>query len=258
MSIDDELYDAIVFGERDTVVQAVQRSVDAGVDVGELLNVTMIPALREVGEQFSKGEVFVPEMLVSARAMQAGIDIIEPLLVSSGHAPIAKVCIGSVRGDLHDIGKNLVAMMLKGSGFDVLDLGVDCRIEVFEEAVDNGAEVICLSALLSTTRSEMRPVIEYFRDRDVKIVVGGAVITEEFADEIGADAFGVDASDAVRAVRDALGLRNSCTKPSLRFKVSALASRVRTIATGPAPAHFAGRLFANILRAWRPPRLMPS
>jgi 5-methyltetrahydrofolate--homocysteine methyltransferase len=203
MSIDDELYDAIVFGERDKVVEVVQRSVDAGVDVGELLNVTMIPALREVGEQ---GEVFVPEMLVSARAMQAGIEIIEPMLVSSGHEPVAKVCIGSVRGDLHDIGKNLVAMMLKGSGFDVLDLGVDCRIEVFEEAVNNGAEVICLSALLSTTRSEMRPVIEHFRDQDVKVVVGGAVITEEFADDIGADAFGVDASDAVRAVREALGL----------------------------------------------------
>ena len=206
MSIDDELYDAIVFGERDKVVEIVRRSVDAGVDVGELLNVTMIPALREVGEQFSKGEVFVPEMLVSARAMQAGIEIIEPMLVSSGHEPVAKVCIGSVRGDLHDIGKNLVAMMLKGSGFDVLDLGVDCRIEAFEEAVNNGAEVICLSALLSTTRGEMRPVIDHFRDQNVKIVVGGAVITEEFADDIGADAFGADASDAVRAVREALGL----------------------------------------------------
>ena len=145
-------------------------------------------------------------MLVSARAMQAGVDIIEPILVSSGHEPVAKVCIGSVRGDLHDIGKNLVAMMLKGSGFQVLDLGVDCRIETFEEAVDNGAEVICLSALLSTTRDEMRPVVDHFRDHDVKIVVGGAVITEEFADEIGADEFGVDASDAIRAVRASLGL----------------------------------------------------
>jgi 5-methyltetrahydrofolate--homocysteine methyltransferase len=206
MSINDELYDAIVFGERDKVVEIVQQAVDAGDNVVELLNTTMIPALREVGDQFSRGEVFVPEMLVSARAMQAGVDIIEPLLVSSGHEPIARVCIGSVKGDLHDIGKNLVVMMLKGSGFEVNDLGVDCRIETFEEAVNSGAQVICLSALLSTTRNEMRPVIEHFRDRDVKIVVGGAVITEEFADSIGADAFGIDASDAVRAVRESLGL----------------------------------------------------
>lgn len=206
MSINDELFDAIVFGERDRVVEIVQQSVDAGVDVVELLNVTMIPALREVGDQFSAGEVFVPEMLVSARAMQAGVDIIEPMLASSGHEPVAKVCIGSVKGDLHDIGKNLVVMMLKGSGFEVLDLGVDCRIETFEEAVSNGAKVICLSALLSTTRNEMRPVIDHFREQDVRIVVGGAVITQEFADDIGADAFGIDASDAVRAVRESLGL----------------------------------------------------
>ncbi len=206
MSIIDELFDAIVFGERDRVVEIVQQSVDAGVDVGELLNVTMIPALREVGDQFSQGEVFVPEMLVSAHAMQAGVDIIEPMLAKSGHEPIAKVCIGSVKGDLHDIGKNLVVMMLKGSGFEVLDLGVDCRIEAFDEAVNDGAKVICLSALLSTTRNEMKPVIDHFRDQDVKIVVGGAVITEEFAADIGADAFGIDASDAVRAVRESLGL----------------------------------------------------
>lgn len=207
MSVNDELYDAIVFGERDRVVEIVQQAVDNGEDVGELLNVTMIPALREVGDQFSRGEVFVPEMLISARAMQAGVDIIEPLLVKSGHEPVARVAIGSVKGDLHDIGKNLVVMMLKGSGFEVDDLGVDCRIETFEKAVADGAQVLCLSALLSTTRGEMRPVVEHFKDRDdVKIVVGGAVITQEFADDIGADAYGVDASDAVRAVRESIGL----------------------------------------------------
>ena len=207
MAINDELYDAIVFGERERVVEIVQQAVDNGDDVGEMLNVTMIPALREVGDQFSRGEVFVPEMLVSARAMQAGVDIIEPLLVESGHEPVARVAIGSVKGDLHDIGKNLVVMMLKGSGFEVDDLGVDCRIEAFEEAVANGAQVLCLSALLSTTRNEMRPVVEHFEGRDeVKIVVGGAVITQEFADGIGADGFGVDASDAVRAVREAIDL----------------------------------------------------
>ena len=207
MAIHDELYDAIVFGERDRVVEIVQQLVDNDEDVGELLNVTMIPALREVGDQFSRGEIFVPEMLISARAMQAGVDIIEPLLVQSGHEPIARVAIGSVKGDLHDIGKNLVVMMLKGSGFEVDDLGVDCRIETFDEAAARGARVICLSALLSTTRNEMRPVVDHFKGRDdVKIVVGGAVITQEFADDIGADGYGVDASDAVRAVRESLGL----------------------------------------------------
>ena len=207
MSINDELYDAIVFGEREVVVEQVQKAVDNDEDVVELLNGTMIPALREVGNQFSRGEIFVPEMLVSARAMQGGIDIIEPLLAQSGHEPVAKVAIGSVKGDLHDIGKNLVVMMLKGSGFEVEDLGVDCRMEHFQEAADRGAQVICLSALLSTTREEMRPVAEFFSDiEDVKIVVGGAVITQEFADDIGADAFGVDASDAVRAVRESLNL----------------------------------------------------
>jgi len=207
MSINDDLFDAIVFGERDVVVEAVQQAVDNGEDIVNLLNETMIPALREVGDQFSAGEVFVPEMLVSARAMQAGVDIIDPILAKSGHEPVAKVCIGSVKGDLHDIGKNLVVMMLKGSGFEVEDLGVDCRIEAFEAAVERGAKVVCLSALLSTTRGEMQPVVEHFKDRDeVKVVIGGAVISQEFADQIGADGFGLDASDAVRAVRESLGL----------------------------------------------------
>lgn len=207
MSIQDELHDAIVFGERDVVIEIVQDVLDQEGDVSALLNETMIPALRKVGEQFSRGEVFVPEMLVSARAMQAGIDLIEPVLAQSGHRPIAKVCIGSVKGDLHDIGKNLVVMMLRGADFEVDDLGVDCRIPTFEAAVERGARVVCLSALLSTTRGEMIPVIEQFKSRnDMKVVVGGAVITKDYADEIGADGYGSDAADAVRAVREVLGL----------------------------------------------------
>jgi 5-methyltetrahydrofolate--homocysteine methyltransferase len=207
MSIHEDLFDAIVGGDRETVVDIVQEALDRGDDIIKLLNNTMIPALREVGEQFSAGEVFVPEMLVSAHAMQGGVDIIEPVLAKAGHEPLAKVCIGSVKGDLHDIGKNLVVIMLKGSGFEVDDLGVDCRIEDYEAAVDRGAEVVCLSALLSTTREAMRPVADYFKDRDrIKVVVGGAVVTQEFADDIGADGFGLDASDAVRAVQECLGL----------------------------------------------------
>ena len=207
MNVNDELWDAIVFGDQEAVKEIVTEEVEAGVDVVEMLNVTMIPALREIGNQFSRGEVFIPEMLVGARAMQAGMDILEPLLVNSGSEPVARVCIGSVKGDLHDIGKNLVVIMLKGSGFEVEDLGVNCTIADYEAAVARGSRVVCLSALLSTTRDEMKPVIEHFSNRDeVKVVVGGAAITEDFAREIGADEFGTDASDAGRAVSASLGL----------------------------------------------------
>ncbi len=205
MSVNEVLFNAICCGDRNTVVEIVQQTVNAGEDVGLLLNQSMIPAMGEVGERFSRNEIYVPEMLVAARAMQGGIDIIEPILAESGHEPLAKVCIGSVKGDLHDIGKNLVVMMLKGAGFEVVDLGVDVDVDEFEEAVEQGSKILCLSALLTTTKDEMRTVIDHFKERDeVKIVVGGAVITQEFADEIGADAFGMDASDAVRAVTSCL------------------------------------------------------
>lgn len=207
MSQNDILFNAICKGDRNTVIKIVQAAIEAGEDIGLLLNSTMIPAMGEVGERFSRNEIFVPEMLVAARAMQGGLNIIEPHLAGTGHEPVARVCIGSVKGDLHDIGKNLVAMMLKGAGFAVDDLGVDVDVEEFEKAVHRGASVLCLSALLTTTRDEMRTVIDHFKGREgVKIVIGGAVITQDFADEIGADAFGMDASDAVRAVKSCLGI----------------------------------------------------
>ncbi len=207
MNEHDALFAAIGRGDRNTVVRLVQAAVDAGQDVGALLKTTMIPAMGEVGERFSRNEIFVPEMLVAARAMQGGLNIIEPILAASGHVTIGKVCIGSVKGDLHDIGKNLVAMMLKGAGFTVDDLGVDVDVEEFDRAVQRGATVVCLSALLTTTKDEMRAVIAHFRDRpEVKIVVGGAVITDDYAREIGAHGFGSDATDAVRAVKRCLAL----------------------------------------------------
>lgn len=207
MSDKEALFAAICKGDRNTVVAIVQGAVDDGEDIGLLLNETMIPAMGEVGERFSRNEVFVPEMLVAARAMQGGIDIVEPILAGAGHEPVAKVCIGSVKGDLHDIGKNLVVMMLKGAGFEVEDLGVDVDVNAFESAVERGAQVVCLSALLTTTKDEMRTVIDHFKGwDDVKIVIGGAVITQNYADEIGAHAFGLDASDAVRAVKSCLGV----------------------------------------------------
>ncbi|MHA1555100.1 MAG: corrinoid protein [Alphaproteobacteria bacterium] len=203
----DELFDAICDGDRETVVEIVQRAADRKMNLAALLDEVMIPAMAEVGEQFSRGDVFVPEMLVAARAMQGGIDIVEPVLARGGRTPLGRVCIGSVKGDLHDIGKNLVVMMLKSAGFEVEDLGVDVSVTEFEAAAERGNKVICLSALLTTTKNEMCTVVEHFRARDdLKIVIGGAVVTQEFADAIGADGFGVDAPGAVKAVKSCLGM----------------------------------------------------
>ncbi|MFO1176291.1 MAG: cobalamin-dependent protein [Paracoccaceae bacterium] len=206
----DELFDAICDGDRETVVSLVTRARDGGEDLGELLKEAMIPAMAHVGELFSAGEIFVPEMLVSARAMQGGIDIIEPILAVSDHEPLARVCIGSVKGDLHDIGKNLVVMMLKGAGFEVEDLGVDVSNEAFAAACDRGNAVVCLSALLTTTKPQMFQVIKHLKDagKTAKVVIGGAVITQDYANTIGADAFGEDAPGAVKAVKRALGMSN--------------------------------------------------
>lgn len=210
----DELFEAICDGDRETVVELVTKArniaKDEAVELETLLNEAMIPAMAEVGDQFSAGEVFVPEMLVAARAMQGGIDIIEPILAATDHEPVAKVCIGSVKGDLHDIGKNLVVMMLKGAGFEVEDLGVDVSNEAFAEAVDRGNVAVCLSALLTTTKPQMIKVIEHLQavGKDAKVVIGGAVINQSYADAIGADAFGEDAPSAVDAVKRALGIAN--------------------------------------------------
>ena len=206
----DDLFEAICDGDRELVVDLVCRARDAGQDLGELLKDTMIPAMTEIGNLFSAGEVFVPEMLVAARAMQGGIDIIEPILAQTDHQPVGRVCIGSVKGDLHDIGKNLVVMMLKGAGFEVEDLGVDVSNAAFADAADRGNQVICLSALLTTTKPQMGRVIAHLKaaGKTAKIVIGGAVITQSYADAIGADAFAEDAPGAVNAVKRALGLAN--------------------------------------------------
>lgn len=204
MAKNEELFNAIIKGKRKDVTALVQAGIDAGENVGEILMGSMIPAMREIGDRFSRNEVYVPEMLIAARAMQAGLDIIDPLLADTGHEPLGKVAVGTVKGDLHDIGKNLVAMMVKGAGYEVMDLGVDCDIAKFEEAVNNGAQVLLLSALLTTTMPYMKEVCEHFKGRDVKILIGGAPITQEYADEIGADGYAGDANQAVTAVENVL------------------------------------------------------
>ncbi len=201
----DEIYEGVCKGNRKLVAEQVQAYVDNDGDVVELLNDTMIPAMRDIGDKFSRNEVYVPEMLIAARAMQAGLDIIEPLLAAKGHKARARVAVGTVKGDLHDIGKNLVVMMLKGAGYEVIDLGVDCPVEKYEEAVKEGAQVLCLSALLTTTMPYMKEVADHFKGRDdVKILIGGAPVTKEYANEIGAHGYGSDANDAVRALENIL------------------------------------------------------
>lgn len=207
MAVNQELYEAVATGRKKKVQEIVKAALEQNADPLSLLNESMIPAMQEVGDKFSKGEAFIPEMLVAARAMQAGVDIIEPLLLDSGRAPAAKVAIGTVKGDLHDIGKNLVIIMLKSSGFDVIDLGTDCEVEKYRDAVTKeGAQVILASALLSTTMTYMKTLVDGMKSDmpHIPIVIGGAPLSLEYAKEIGADGYGRDASDAVRVVQSLL------------------------------------------------------
>ena len=194
----DTLKAAIIKGSRNDVTAIVKAAIDAGEDFNALLDNAMIPAMREIGEKFSRNEAYVPELLIAARAMQSGLAIIEPLLAASGRKSLGTVAIGTVKGDLHDIGKNLVAIMLKGAGYDVVDLGVNCDVAKFDEGVAKGATVVACSSLLTTTMPYMRDVVEHFKGRGVKVIIGGAPITQAYADEIGAFGYSEDANGAVK------------------------------------------------------------
>jgi len=207
MAKNEELFNAICKGQRKLVEEIVNKLVATGGSVTEMLNESMIPAMRSMGDKFSRNEVYVPEMLIAARAMQAGLKIIEPILAAAGHKPLAKVCIGTVKGDLHDIGKNLVAMMLKGAGYEVDDLGVDCDVAKFQAAVERGAQAVLCSALLTTTMPYMKTLADALKGKPTKVIVGGAPVTQQYATEIGAAGFGADANDAVKVVDTLLGTR---------------------------------------------------
>jgi len=207
MAKNEELFNAICKGQRKLVEEIVNKLVTTGGSVTEMLNESMIPAMRSMGDKFSRNEVYVPEMLIAARAMQAGLKIIEPILAAAGHKPLAKVCIGTVKGDLHDIGKNLVAMMLKGAGYEVDDLGVDCDVAKFQAAVERGAQAVLCSALLTTTMPYMKTLADALKGKPTKVIVGGAPVTQQYATEIGAAGFGADANDAVKVVDTLLGTR---------------------------------------------------
>jgi 5-methyltetrahydrofolate--homocysteine methyltransferase len=196
------IYECVLNGDNKTITGKVQSALDSGMDPGSVLNEGMVAAMAEVGRLFEEGEYYVPEMLISARAMQTAMGILKPLLVGSDIKPVAKVAIGTVKGDLHDIGKNLVAMMLEGAAFEIVDLGVDVAPEKFVQAVkEQGVEIVALSALLTTTMSNMKSTIEALKSagvRDnVKVIVGGAPLTTSFAQDIGADGYAPDASRAV-------------------------------------------------------------
>jgi 5-methyltetrahydrofolate--homocysteine methyltransferase len=199
------IYQNVIEGQASEVESGVKSALAAGVDAGVILNEALIAAMDEVGCRFEDGDFFVPEMLISARAMQAGLALLKPHLASTDIRAAGKVAIGTVKGDLHDIGKNLVAMMLEGAGFEIIDLGVDVSPESFVDAVAEGADLIGMSALLTTTMTNMGATIQALqaaglRDK-VKVMVGGAPVTEEFAKSIGADAFAPDASSATRIAR---------------------------------------------------------
>ncbi len=196
------LFNAILEGDVSATKEEVQAAVDSGLEAGHILNDGMIAAMKEVGRRFEEGEYFVPEMLISARAMQAGLALLKPHLASSQVKSAGKVAIGTVKGDLHDIGKNLVGLMLEGAGFEVKDLGVDVPAEKFVQAIQTDAvDIVALSALLTTTMPNMQATIEAVKQaglRDkVKIIIGGAPVTQEFANQIGADGYSADASRAV-------------------------------------------------------------
>jgi 5-methyltetrahydrofolate--homocysteine methyltransferase len=201
----ETIYKAILDGDMGAAQAGVQTAVDSEIDAGKILNIAMIPAMAEVGRLFEEGEYFVPEMLIAARAMKTGLEIIKPRLVDSGIEPIGKVAIGTVQGDLHDIGKNLVAMMMEGAGFEIVDLGTDVPPEQFVSAAKDGANILGISALLTTTMPTMKTIIETIEAdsmrEQVKIVIGGAPVTAEYADQIGADGYAADASQAVTVAK---------------------------------------------------------
>lgn len=203
------LSEAVLCGDAKKAREVTQQALAAGVDPLALVNEHMVPAMAEVGRRYECNEYFVPELLISARAMKASLELIRPLLTASGRQPMARVAIGTVKGDLHDIGKNLVAAMLEGGGFEVIDLGVNVSPEQFVAAVrEQNARIVAMSALLTTTMPSMKTTIDALQSagvrQQVKVLIGGAPITQRYADEIGADGFSENAPGAVHLARQCL------------------------------------------------------
>jgi len=209
MAILEEIRENLIDGDMKAVSAGVSAALEEGIDAGVILSKALISGMTEVGQLFEDGEFFVPEMLIAARAMQAGVAILKPKLLEEDIKPLGKIVLGTVKGDLHDIGKNLVGMMLEGVGFEVVDLGTDVTPEKFVDAVkEHGAGFVGMSALLTTTMPAMKLCVEALKEagiRDkVSIMVGGAPVTQNYADEIGADIYAPDGPSAARKAKEAL------------------------------------------------------
>ncbi|MCL6518962.1 MAG: corrinoid protein [Armatimonadetes bacterium] len=205
----EELANALINGKAPLVRELTEKALAEGESPQDILNKGLVAGMSVVGEKFKNNEFYVPEVLIAARAMKNGMEVLKPRLVETGVEPIAKVAIGTVRGDLHDIGKNLVAMMLEGAGFEIIDLGVDVKPEQFVQTVkEKNAKLVCLSALLTTTMPAMKDTINALSKaglRDgVNVMIGGAPVTQNYADEIGADGYAPDAASAVDKAKELL------------------------------------------------------
>jgi len=208
----NEISEFLQKGRAKNVKALVEEALNQGVDPKEILNDGLLAGMMIIGGKFKRNEVYVPEVLVAARAMTAGITVLEPKLVEVGNEPVGKAVIGTVKGDLHDIGKNLVAMMLKGAGFEIIDVGTDVDADTFiSKAEENNADVICMSALLTTTMPYMKEVIDTLSDRGLRdkyvVMIGGAPLTADFAEQIGADFYTADATSAAEAAKAAVAAR---------------------------------------------------
>jgi corrinoid protein of di/trimethylamine methyltransferase len=200
------IYEAVLAGKFNDAVENVKQALAAGADPQQVINEGLIPAMEEIGKRFEAGQAFVPQMLLSARAMKSSLEVIKPLLGAGAGSSAGKVVIGTVKGDLHDIGKNLVASMLEGVGFEVIDLGIDVPTEKFIDSLrENKAQILCMSALLTTTMTMMEVVIRALEEagmrQGVKVMVGGAPVTENFAARIGADGYSDNANAAAKLAK---------------------------------------------------------
>jgi len=206
----DRISECLQHGDNTTVADLTRQAIDAGIPATDILDRGLLAGMDVVGERFGAHEIFLPEVLLAARAMKAGMDLVKPLLVTGDEPSRGKIVLGTVKGDVHDIGKNLVGIMLEGAGFDVVDLGTGVTPDAFvDTAISEGASVIGLSALLTTTMSGMRDVIDIIQERGhrnkLRVIVGGAPVSQDYADQIGADGYSYDAAGAVELVKNLVG-----------------------------------------------------
>lgn len=212
MGVFDDLKQSVIDMEVEKATELTQKALDEGTEAEKVMNEALVPAMDAVGDQYEKGERYVPEMLLSAQAMKGGMQLLRPLLAESGVEPKGRIVIGTVEGDLHDIGQNLVSMMLEGAGFEVTNLGAETPAGEFVSSVkDNSADILGISALLTTTMTHMPEVIDALQEdglrENVKVMVGGAPVSQDYADEIGADGYASDASSAVKLAEELVGAR---------------------------------------------------